>query len=267
MAASLAPTASRRWFQAIEDPALRPFVDANPLLPLKQLRVYLSTRWSRDRRLKVILDTYRAVSVRGGMLAHVLSGQGPRVLAKLCLEDGGGTVRLERDDRFRKEGELVVSLHAPGKGRVMSFAFALERARQGGLTLLVGCVQGEDETGAEIRSITKAMHGLRPRSFMVEVAQALAKALKAEELLGAGSSIQAHQRKHAIHLPRFHGLGFDYDAYWEEAGGQRGFDGWFRVPLAPARRSREEMKPNKRSMYAKRYQMLDGLHEAIAASL
>lgn len=267
MAASLSPAESRRWFQVMDDPAFQPFVATNPLLPLKQLRVYLSTRWSRTRRLKVIQDTYQAVANRGGAMARVLSGHGPLLLARFPEDEGGGSLWLERDNRFRKEGELAVSLHALEGGRVMSFSFALERTALGELNLLVGCVQGRDDSGVTIRAITKAMHGLRPRSLMVEAAQALAQALGACELLGAGNAIQVHRKKHAIHLPRFHGLGFDYDAYWEEAGGQRAFDGWFRLPLAPARRSREEMKPNKRSMYAKRYQMLDRLHGAITASL
>ena len=264
-AATLRPSASRHWFTLMEDPAMRPFAQANPLLPLKPFRVYLSANWNRDRRRKVIRDTYSVVLRRGGALRQALLDPDGAVLARMVTENAGEVaIRLHQDARFRKEGEFTLSLDCPALGgRVMSLAFSLERLRSGHLAAFIGCVQGQEDGADAIRTLTKALHGLRPRSLMVPLIQDIAAALGVQELYGAGLSIQVHRRKHAIHLPGIHALGFDYDAYWLQAGGAEGFDGWFRLPLQTPRRGRDDMKPNKRSMYAKRYAMLDELGAAI----
>lgn len=261
LAAALRPSASVRWFDSVDGPALRPFALANPLLPLKPFRVYLSTNWSRDRRRKVILDTYATAARMGGALRRaLLDREGVRFLVGCGEGEAAIHLRLHRELRFRKEGEFTLSLECPAVGgRVMSVAFSIEQMT-GGIALYIGCLQGRDEGAEAIRSLTKALHGLRPKAFLLIAMQEVAAALGAEELYGVGSAIQVHRRKHAIHLPWIHGLGLDYDALWAEAGGILDAGGWFRLPLTTPRRSREDMKPNKRSMYAKRYELLDRLH-------
>ena len=52
-----------------------------------------------------------------------------------------------------------------------------------------------------------------------------------------------------------------------EVGGVPVGDGWFRLPLTTPRRTPEEIKPNKRSLYTKRYLLLDGLSAQIREQL
>lgn len=267
-AAAFRPSCSRRWFSFIEDPVLRPFAQANPLLPLKPFRVYLSIAWSRERRRKVILDTYAEAIRRGGAFRRALmEREGVRFPITTSPETGEVCLRLHRDARFRKEGELTLSLDCAGLGgRAMSVAFSVERLG-GGLAIYIGCLQGKEEGADALRVLTKALHGLRPKAFMMLAMQEVASAMGADELYGAGSGIQVHRGKHAIHLPRLHALGFDYDGYWVESGGRPDAGGWFRLPRETPRRSRDGMKPNKRSMYTKRYAMLDQLGETLRAKL
>lgn len=264
LAAALRPSASVRWFDSVEGPALRPYAQANPLLALKPFRVYLSTNWSRDRRRKVILDTYATAAGMGGALRRALMDrEGVRFLVGCGEGEDAIHLRLHREARFRKEGEFTLSLECPAAGgRVMSMAFSIERLA-GGLAVYIGCLQGRDDGAEAIRAMTKALHGLRPKAFLLIAMQEVASAIGAGELYGASSAIQVHRRKHAIHLPWVHRLGFDYDAFWAEGGGAPDAGGWFRLPLSTPRRSREEMKPNKRSMYAKRYELLDRLREMV----
>ena len=62
---------------------------------------------------------------------------------------------------------------------------------------------------------------------------------------------------------------FDYDGFWTEADGKLETDGWFHLPARLQKRDATEMKPNKRSMYRKRYAMLDAvsaqIHRALGA--
>ncbi|MBS1766061.1 MAG: DUF535 family protein [Acidobacteria bacterium] len=264
LAAALRPSASMNWFDSVDGPALKPFAQANPLLPLKPFRVYLSANWGSDRRRKVIQDTYATATRMGGALQRaLLDREGVRFLVGCGEGESAIHLRLHREYRFRKEGEFTLSLECPALGgRVMSMAFSIERM-SGGIAVYIGCLQGRDDGAEAIRSLTKALHGLRPKAFLMIAMQEVASALRAGELYGAGTAIQVHRRKHAVHLPWIHGLGFDYDAFWTDAGGTLDAGGWFRLPRTTPRRTRDEMKPNKRSMYAKRYELLDQLHAMI----
>lgn len=270
-AAAIRPRAALDWFAHLRRGDLEPFREANPILDFKPMRVYLSTRWNRFRRTKVMRETYAFVLWRGGALREALlqpQGEGV-VLAEFSLgEAGAGRILLGLDNRFRKEGEFAVTLAAPARGgRICSLSFALEW-RDNGLILFAGCVQGShgDDDGI-MKVLGKAMHGLRPKALVVFAAQEVARALGAREIFGAGNAIQVHRKKHLIHLGWAHELTFDYDAFWQELGGRPAFEGWFYLPRKARRRTREEIKPNKRSLYAKRYGLQDEIARQIRAAM
>ncbi|HEX9010670.1 MAG TPA: DUF535 family protein [Holophagaceae bacterium] len=269
--AAARPVEALGWFSRMESRDLQPFAEANPLLRFKPMRVYLSSRWGQSRRTKVMRETYSFVLWRGGAMREALlrqEGEGA-VLARFDLgELGPAELCLGFDNRFRKEGEFAVTLRCPDQGgRISSLSFALEW-RPNGLVMYAGCVQGRSEgEGGFMKALQKAMHGLRPKALVVFAAQEIARGLGAREFLGAGNSIQVHRRKHLIHLAWAHELTFDYDAFWEELGGRPALDGWFYLPRKARRRTREEIKPNKRTMYTRRYALLDDLAAQIRAAL
>jgi uncharacterized protein VirK/YbjX len=269
--AATRPLEALGWFSRLQSEDLQPFAEANPLLPLKPMRVYLSARWGLVRRTKVMRETYAFVLWRGGALREALLQEegGGVPLAAFDLGDlGPAELRLGFDNRFRKEGEFTITLHCPQQGgRISSLSFALEW-RRNGLVMYAGCVQGRTESEeGQMKGLQKAMHGLRPKALVVFAAQELARALGVREFLGAGNAIQVHRRKHLIHLAWTHELTFDYDAFWEELGGRPAPDGWFYLPRKARRRTREEVKPNKRTMYARRYAFMDDLSAQIKAAL
>lgn len=267
IAAAVAPRVAKGWFDEMSRPPLSSFADANPRLALKPMRVYMSTRWDRPRRVKVILDTYRFIHSRGGTLQNALLQSGGSVLARTDANGCGAvSIVLGVHNRFRKEGELVVSLLCEASN-VAYMSFSLENRPDGGLCLYIGCIQGSDGHKDEIKALSKAMHGLRPKALLVFVAQELARALGASDLMGVGNDILAHRCKHLIRIPFCHDLTFDYDTVWSENGGRPGPNGWFHLPLASQRRAPEEIKTNKRAMYQRRYAMLDGLSRQIGAAL
>jgi hypothetical protein len=269
--AATRPLEALGWFSRLQSSELRPFAEANPLLPLKPMRVYLSARWGLVRRTKVMRETYAFVLWRGGAVREALlqqEGEGV-TLATFPLGDlGPGELRLGFDNRFRKEGEFVLTLFCPQQGgRISSLSFALEWHRNG-LVMYAGCVQGRTESEeGQMKALQKAMHGLRPKALVVVAAQEVARSLGVREFLGAGNAIQVHQRKHLIHIAWSHELSFDYDAFWEELGGHPAADGWYYLPRKAKRRSREEIKPNKRTMYTRRYAFMDELATQVRAAL
>jgi hypothetical protein len=271
LAAAIRPDAALKWFAMMQTQGLRPFSDANPLLAFKPMRVYLSSRWNLTQRTKVMKDTYGFILWKGGAIRAALLSEESEgiILATFPLgELGSGEIRLGFDNRFRKEGEFTVSLLCPQRGgRISSLSFALEW-RPNGLVLYAGCVQGRNEGDEDLmKAISKVMHGLRPKALVVFAAQELSRALGVREFLGASNAIQVHRRKHLIHLEWAHALTFDYDAFWLELGGHRALDEWFYLPRKAKRRIREEIKPNKRGMYAKRYAMMDEIAIQIRAAM
>jgi hypothetical protein len=269
--AAARPLEALQWFSKMQSQDLQPFADANPLLPLKPMRAYLSARWGLVRRTKVMRETYSFVLWRGGALREALlqqEGEGV-VLASVTLgELGPAELSLGFDNRFRKEGEFAITLRCPEQGgRISSLSFALEW-RGNGLVMYAGCVQGRSEgDDGFMKALQKAMFGMRPKALVVFAAQEIARSLGAREFLGAGNSIQVHRRKHLIHLAWVHELTFDYDAFWNELGGHPAQDGWFYLPRKAHRRTREEIKPNKRVMYARRYALMDDFAAQIKMSL
>jgi uncharacterized protein VirK/YbjX len=269
LAAGFRPGTALTWFETMKSPLMVRFFRTRPLLGFKPLRVYLSTQWSANRRAKVILDSYRFAAGQGGATKRALLDPMGVKLAEVALKGlGKAEVHLGTDERFRKEGELVLSLSCEALGgQIAALSFALERGSTGSWTVLIGCVQGGGSNQLEaVRSMTKAMHGLRPKALMVFLAQETARALGASKLLGAGSGIQAHLRKHAIHLPWVHGLTFSYNCLWTESGGRPDRDGWFQLPLQAHKRSPEQIKPSKKAMYARRYELLESLSDQVQSA-
>jgi hypothetical protein len=271
LAAAARPDAALAWFAHLQTRDMAPFEAANPILSFKPMRVYLSTHWSLKRRTKVMRETYGFALWRGGATREALlhgSGAGV-ILARFPLSDlGEGQIALGFDNKLRKEGEFAVTFQVPERGgRICSLSFALEWQRNG-LAMFIGCVQGiQDGEDGLMKALGKAMHGLRPKALVVFAAQEIGRSLGVRELFGAGNAIQVHRRKHLIHIAWVHELSFDYDAFWLELGAHPAFDGWFFLPRKARPRSRDEIKPNKRGQYAKRYAMQDLLSGQIRAAM
>lgn len=268
--AATRPSEALDWFSCLDAAEMRPFVQRIPYLTFKPLRIYLSTRWDFARRKKVILDTFRFIrNYRGALLDASLQSEG-FVLARLDLEGHDPvSIVLRYDNGFRKEGDLMASLRCDSmQGPIYTMAFSLEQLAGGDWVLYIGSIQGYyRRTKDEIKAIAKAFHGLRPKALMVFIAQEMADAMGLTHLYGVSNGIQPHLRKHLIHLRRVHDLNFDYDSLWGEMGGARGPDGWFELPTKSPRRTENEMRPNKRTMYFRRYKTMDLISRQIQESL
>lgn len=269
--AAITPSKSILWFEQMVNSCYRPFLEINPRLALKPTRVYMSTRWKMTQRIKVLQDTYNFIHQSGTFLQNSLLQPNGNVLAQTDLgKHGEATIVLSYDARFRKEGELVLSLRINSLTRAVAFlSFSLESHLDGSYTCYIGCLQGgkEGNQKEDVVTASKAMHGLRPKAALIFTVQEIARAFGARELLGVGNSIQAHRRKHIVHIPFLHDYTFDYNTTWTDAGGTPDKAGWYRLPLQTYRHGREEIKTNKRSMYLKRYAMMDDITQQINSQL
>ena len=267
-AAALRPHAALDWFAFHGEADMQGFVLANPRLVFRALTSYMSIRWGLAHRIKVIQDTYCFIGQRGGLLAEAMRCPEGKTLAHLDLDRGQrARIRIGSDPQFRKEGEISLFLELEGiEGPVTGIAFSLEQDT--GWSLIIGGFQGRKGGDEDtIKLATKAMHGLRPKNLMVLLAQELAQTLGFRNLRGVGNGIQVYRARVNNPFVPVRNFRFDFDALWLEIGGEAREDGWFSLPLATPRRGPEDIKPNKRSMYAKRYALLDQLFRQVRGNL
>jgi len=164
-----------------------------------------------------------------------------------------------------REGQAVLDLFI-AETRIFSLAFSLRDEQ--GLTAVIGAIQGRDIEGAldTYRELTGALHGMRPRDFLVEMFRALCATLGVQRIVAVSDASRHHRSPYfgKVTDKRFP---LDYDEVWTERGGTALDDDFFALPVKPTRRSIEEIPSKKRSMYRKRYEMLDRLEAKLAQAV
>ncbi|TAN01901.1 MAG: DUF535 domain-containing protein [Chitinophagaceae bacterium] len=260
-----------KWFQTLYSPEFNLIAEHRPRLYFKPFRVYMSAKWSKNRRVKVILDTYRFIRSRGGCFMQVVTDEKQTQLAIFKLKDGSeASLSIGYDERYRKEGELVLFFQCEQLGGfITGVSFSFEKSlEEEGWVCRIGCIQGHKNNDENlIKAAQNLMNGLRPKSLMVFAVKELAANLGVQLVFGAGQSIQAYRKKHAIHIRWLHKIHFDYNKLWIESGGKLKEDGWYLLPIITPRKNLDEIKSCKRALYRRRYQMMDEIAQEISKSI
>jgi len=253
----------RDWYHFLDSAPVQPFLSIYPALSLKPLKPYLSLSLDISERTRVIQDSLLLLATHWESFQHIIGGQNPAIATIDLGPDGMTSLCLEYNRQ--KEGELSLLLRMTD-GRVAAMSsFAFDRRSDGKYVMRIGRIQGVKDHEL-LRSLEKAMHGLRPKSLMLFASQELAHTFDIQEIFGVSNANQVYKKKVLIPIPGLRKLSFDYDGFWREAGGTPDADGWFRLPQSLVKRTISEIKPNKRSMYNKRYAMLDNISNQIRSS-
>ncbi|WP_281232540.1 DUF535 family protein [Flavobacterium gelatinilyticum] len=257
-----------KWYQILKSPDFLFITAYRRRIYLKPYRVYMSIKWTKKQKTKVICDTYKFIMSKNETFKKVISSNKAATIANFRLNDEiQASITLGYDERFRKEGELVFSFSSDQLGgRIVSAAFSFEEISPKQWICRIGCVQGNKNTENESKTAQKLLNGLRPKSLIIFAVQEFSRQLGCVNIYGAGDSIHAYRQKHAIHLPWRHTINFDYDIIWNESGGHPNDDGWFELPLSPVRKSMEDLKSHKRALYRRRYVQMDEIAAQIEAS-
>lgn len=123
--------------------------------------------------------------------------------------------------------------------------------------LLIAVIQGANTEDAkeQVKQLTKLCHGLRPAYLMVETMKLLTKALGYSSLLGI-----PHQYQNKSRFVQSKRYTVNYDTIFSESGGQTGE--YWTLPLE-LDTDLSNVPSKKRSMYRKRFTMLETLGESI----
>ena len=240
---------SREWFALLdEDPLLRRWAHHHPEIAEKPHRPYQQRGRSAADRVSLLEAHYRSCRAAGwdDILEALCSG--PVVLAGFVdRDDKPLELQLDRPGQFGKEGEFALNLVEKGE-RLYTIAFSFREAGDG-RELFIGCLQGPAcESGRErVRSLTRACHGLRPRSLVFETMQWLAEQSGCVRLTATSSSDHIYRS-----LRKRRAVAFDYDACWQELGGELRTGGDWLLPLTPEHKPLESVASRKRAEAARR---------------
>ncbi len=280
---ALHPKVSREWLAFMRTPARVKLWLHHPRLLDKVLRPYLNGRWGPQERANALIGHYswlRRMFTRSAV--HRLYLDAPVLLATCNTRSAIETVslRLGYDGAFEREGDLTLGLYSQSAAETSSrtqpeliVAITMSVASiDGRPALCIGCVQTRRDARAQdvIRQITKNMHGLRPKSLLVEMAKLMARRWQLELL---GIDPDAHpftSLRYRLSLRKRQAVEMMRQAYidlWQEQGGCQVSGGWYGIPVEESVRLISAVPSNKRSMYTKRFTMLDDIECQINASL
>ena len=267
----LHPRLSTAWFSLLSKVPLRDLVELDPSLCRRLRPPYLCADWSSREILAILKQHYEwAVHCLPPSMFQALYLRNELLLATWTTKRRY-VVYLRhcgKSRSYRKEGELVIDLECldePGELTSMIGTVALDP--EGRRCFYIGGVQGAlKHLGAtSIKQAMREMHDLRPKSLVFFVAQTLACAWGCQRILAVTETSHAY----GIHKKRKFQKGdeihFDYNAAWIEVGGTAASANFYELPLVTPCRSREQMKPNHRPKYARRYAMMDDIVAQITA--
>jgi len=266
-AALIHPELASNWFEILKSPDLSLVTLHRQRLYFKPFRVYMSIKWRAERRIKVILDTYRFIMSKGEAFKRVITSCNGIEIARWQLNtDMEFFLKLGYHDMHRKEGELVLFFECDQLGGTLAtIAFSFEEMTPRNWVSRIACIQGHKINDSDVTNqVQKLLQGLRPKSFMTFAVQELSRQLGLTAIYGAGDAIHPYRKQHTIHLHWLHCIQFDYDAFWSECGGRKDPDGWFELPPILMHKDIQEIKTNKRSLYNRRYRLLDDISLKIA---
>ena len=206
---------------------------------------YLNKRWTIKQKLESASSTLRRLeqSIDTRFIADLFSAQATGVtLATLSLKTGEQATLKLMHSRFVREGEMGIYLFAPDSDTpIYSLTYSFDAT--GKILYLCG-LQGPKpgEGQDQVRAITKAMHGLRPKNLVLSAAYALADGYGVEQICGVSDS----------HHIKSHHLKSSYNSFWEEVTSEVDTQGWYQLPRFEAERNIELVESKHRSAFRKR---------------
>lgn len=175
-------------------------------------------------------------------------------------------VVIDRPKWFIREGQLVINLFLADV-RIYSLAFSFSR-EAGRTVAYVGALQGRNIDGVldVYKNITKALYGSRPQDFLFEIFRIFCRTIGVFKILAVADSSRHHKSDYFTKAESSAIYASSYDRVWFERGGTLDLPDFFTLSVNPHLKNIEEIPSNKRSMYNKRYRLLEAIEVRIRSS-
>lgn len=249
-------------------PDVATLISRQPSLPYKVHRPYLRASMKTKDKVKSICEGSRLINkaVTKSTYKKIYSLNGLN-LAEIEGKTGNYSLKLGMENKFSREGELVINLRNSEGITLASCAFGF-LFKKGVASLFIGAMQGGEKlcTPELIKEATKSCYGLFPKRILIEAACLIAEKLGCARILAVSNQTHVFQskrykrRKESLMLA-------DYDGFWESLSGHRNEKDDYELPLQIHRKEIEEIPSKKRSEYRKRYVLLDDLKANLMSAL
>lgn len=222
---------------------------------------YIHSEWNFEQKVNAVQAHYGSVAKIAPQFD--LSASESLVVADLGDIRPGLALVLDRAQWFSREGELVLNIFLHDK-RLFSIAFSIGTAGEQRV-VRVGALQGvrDDNILDLYRDLTKEMHGLRPRDFLVDALRMMCSSLGITKILAIADCNRQHRNAY-FGQAKSRNLEGDYDMVWTEQGGVRCDSSFFEISSEVEFRDMEDIPSKKRSMYRRRYEFLTTLATQIS---
>jgi uncharacterized protein VirK/YbjX len=220
---------------------------------------YVNAAWGPAARIQHVVDHYAHLDQIGKPYPFSIDER--LVLVDMQENYPGLRLVLDQPKWFRREGGLTLNLFID-QFRAYSVAFNYSTDNDGSRAIIIGSLQGRNtEDSLDLyRSLTKAMHGMRPRDLLIHALRIIAQVTDTSRMYGITNAYRHHQ--HAYFGAK--AIVGDYDPIWEDRGGKKIDDQFFELPIASDPRDISTVKPKKRSLYRKRFAFLEGFDTSLA---
>jgi len=252
-----------------KQPDLLPMLHAQPGLPCRLHRPWLSVFMSREQTLAALAFHYRtfATSLPAATRFNYYAPQGINLAELRGKNDECYSIRLMAKAHLDKEGETTLVFCDAQQTPLAEMTFALCEY-QGKRSLFIGGLQGAKANVAHdaIQFATKACHGLFPKRLLLEAANQLATFFAMQQIIAVSNRTHIYQ-SWRYRKKKQGKLFSDYDSFWCSLGGEQNAEGVFHLPSHIIRKPMDEIASKKRAEYRRRYQLLDALHSQISQTL
>ncbi|MYM58682.1 DUF535 domain-containing protein [Vibrio sp. OCN044] len=258
----LTPSVLRTMQTLFDQPKFRPIKEHHPRIFEKPLKPYVCLNWRPRQRAVKIHEHFQALyQMYGSNITYFYTGDGWRLIdildCSLFLCSGP-----------EREGSLALKLVDPIGRDLFTLAFNISTTPK--REIYIGALQGPSEQitdrGEVIKSLTRGMHGLRPKALMLEVLLILAKEWDIDTLYGITNKGHVYQALRYTGSKRS-SISYQYGELWSEYGGKQVSKYMYDIPLNPIRKDPSTLNKNKRRLYTKRYAWLDKVKEDVCCQL
>lgn len=251
-------------YKLFQEEKLREVISAQSDIYNKPFRTYLFCNNKIKNKFAHIISHYSYLSntFNSKAIESIYSSFDVN-LKEFNIEDIGDLkVKLCYIPDLGKEGELTLLLSLNDED-LYSIAFSFYTEENKTEFIIYG-IQSRSTVDANlIKQVTKKMHGIRPRNYLFFILRQICAVLNIDTIKAIRSNYHVANCSHVNKTGKFQA---NYDQYWQEENGDILDEKFYSLPLVEKRKSMEEIASKKRSMYKKRFALLDEHKEDISNS-
>lgn len=197
-------------------------------------------------------ETLRKIYIKEGLQLWSGEFQNSQVSLQLCFHP-----------RNQKEGLASIGLKL-GDRNLYQIIFWVAQDPAGIRSLWIGTLQGSSGRMQTYRDLTKHCYGYRPKNLVLFALRKIAHQIGSEQIYAISN--YGHYANNHLRMDRK--LQGSMNEFWQETGGQISSDPrFFMLPVVEPRKTIEQTKPHKHTLYRKRFAMLDEIDQVITAVL